>query len=238
MINEFKKTIPRFVKNFYTGSLKSYKKISYSQCGEDLIMFSLVKKFPKDSLLYIDVGAHHPKRFSNTALFYKNGWRGINVEPDKNNFKLFGKRKRDINLNLGVYTKEGIMPYFRLNESTLNTFSENEAREYEKKHNFKIIAIDEIPIATLNSVINKYNNGIFPPFLNIDTEGTELEILQTIDYVKNFPKIICAETMGYGGYRSTNENKELINFLLGVGYLIYGQTGLNSIFTHKKWINY
>jgi len=26
---------------------------------------------------YVDVGAHHPKRFSNTYFFYKKGWSGI-----------------------------------------------------------------------------------------------------------------------------------------------------------------
>ena len=42
---------------------------SYSQEGEDLILQRIFHN-QKDGF-YIDVGAHHPFRFSNTALLYK-----------------------------------------------------------------------------------------------------------------------------------------------------------------------
>ena len=38
---------------------------------------------------YVDIGAHHPKRFSNTYFFYKRGWSGITVEPNSDAIKLF-----------------------------------------------------------------------------------------------------------------------------------------------------
>ena len=52
---------------------------SYSQEGEDMIL----RRIFGDKRLgfYVDVGAHDPRRFSNTYYFYKRGWRGINIEP-------------------------------------------------------------------------------------------------------------------------------------------------------------
>src|SRR6186713_1276577 len=74
-----------------------YYSISYSQEGEDLIL----KRFfsEKSGGFYVDVGAHHPKRFSNTYMFYKEGWSGINIDAMPGSMKLFNKvRSKDINL--------------------------------------------------------------------------------------------------------------------------------------------
>ena len=54
-----------------------YSVPSYSQEGEDVMLLSI---FPeKRDGFYVDVGAHRPKSFSNTQLFYRRGWRGINI---------------------------------------------------------------------------------------------------------------------------------------------------------------
>ncbi|WP_211321611.1 hypothetical protein [Pedobacter cryoconitis] len=53
---------------------------SYSQEGEDMIYRSCFENRKHYKGFYIDVGAHHPYRFSNTVHFYQNGWRGINIE--------------------------------------------------------------------------------------------------------------------------------------------------------------
>ena len=51
---------------------------SFSQEGEDLL---IDRMFDGQSVgFYVDVGAHHPTRFSNTYLLYLRGWRGINID--------------------------------------------------------------------------------------------------------------------------------------------------------------
>jgi hypothetical protein len=53
---------------------------SYSQEGEDMILRRIFEGQEKG--FYVDVGAHHPRRFSNTYYFYKLGWAGVNLEPN------------------------------------------------------------------------------------------------------------------------------------------------------------
>ena len=66
--------------NFYDKFINRHYQKSYAQEGEDLILYRMI--YGKiDKGFYVDVGAHHPKRFSNTYFFYRKGWRGINVEP-------------------------------------------------------------------------------------------------------------------------------------------------------------
>ena len=53
--------------------------LSFSQEGEDLILNRFLGK--KEKGFYVDIGAHDPKRFSNTNIFYERGWTGINIDP-------------------------------------------------------------------------------------------------------------------------------------------------------------
>ena len=51
---------------------------SFSQEGEDLVLARIFEG--KKNGFYVDIGAHHPTRFSNTHYFYRRGWSGINID--------------------------------------------------------------------------------------------------------------------------------------------------------------
>ena len=81
---------------------RAYMNPSYSIEGEDRIVRTLLWR-KHDKGFYVDVGAHHPFRFSNTYLFYTQGWSGINIDATPGSMKAFNKyRPRDINLEVGV----------------------------------------------------------------------------------------------------------------------------------------
>ena len=76
---------------------------SYSQEGEDMVLRSFFEGKKNYKGFYIDVGAHHPYRYSNTLYFYKKGWCGINIEPTPGAIKTFNFfRRRYININFGI----------------------------------------------------------------------------------------------------------------------------------------
>src|SRR5215813_3013834 len=98
-----------------------YKKESFSQCGEDCIVEFIFSARNIEKPSYIDIGAFHPFELSNTAKFYRKGSRGINIEPNPDQFRYFMKhRKNDKNLNMGVGIKSGQLMYYQMNASTLN----------------------------------------------------------------------------------------------------------------------
>ena len=55
-----------------------YGQTSFSQEGEDLILQRYFEGKTKG--FFVDIGAHHPIRFSNTYHFYRRGWRGMVVQ--------------------------------------------------------------------------------------------------------------------------------------------------------------
>ncbi|BDH60815.1 hypothetical protein MTP04_09450 [Lysinibacillus sp. PLM2] len=75
-----------------------YSKVTYSQFGEDILIGSILHKLKfKGKGFFIDVGAYHPYKFSNTYKFYLDGWSGINIDPTPYKTTLFDFfRSRDI----------------------------------------------------------------------------------------------------------------------------------------------
>ena len=45
----------------------------YAQEGEDAVLTCMFDK--KINGFYVDIGCHHPHRFSNSYAFYRRGWR-------------------------------------------------------------------------------------------------------------------------------------------------------------------
>jgi hypothetical protein len=65
-------------------------------------------------------------------LFYLEGCTGVNIEPDPKLYELLRKyRRKDINLNIAIDSKEGESEFFIFKEHTMNTISKIEA---EKKY--------------------------------------------------------------------------------------------------------
>jgi hypothetical protein len=65
----------------------AYLKRCLSVEGEDLLIDLYLRRMPPG--YYVDVGAHHPFRFSNTFLLKERGWSGINIDPNPESIEAF-----------------------------------------------------------------------------------------------------------------------------------------------------
>ena len=204
---------------------------SYSQLGEDAIVRYVFSKLGIQHPSYIDIGANDPQRFNNTALFYEEGSRGINIEPDPSVFKeLVHARGGDLNLNMGVGDKNGTFAFYLFNDDKLSTFSKEEAERVMKENPALSFTEITVPMRTVDSVIEEYCNGVFPDFLSLDVEGLDRVVLESINYEKSAPKVICVETI-----RSL---REIESFLISKGYFKLSGSFLNTVFCKKElWDN-
>ena len=196
---------------------------SFSQDGEDLFLMSYFSG-RKDGF-YVDIGAHHPLRFSNTAWAYRIGWHGINVEPNIDAVNLFQEyRKRDINLQIGCGRNHCVMEYYRYTEPALNSFDRNVYPELVPT------SIENIEVKTLREILTE-NNVTQIDLLSIDVEGLEYEILKSNDWTRWKPEVIMVEQF----IDSVEEviHSDIYEFLKGMGYYLGARTCLNSIFILK-----
>lgn len=234
------KNLTHLIKKIYNklfDNAYSFRKVSYSQCGEDLIvdfLFTWILGIKNPS--YVDIGAHHPYSLSNTYLFYKRGITGVNIEPDPVLFStLTKKRPKDININkgIGVNAKNEIADFYLMSSRALNTFSREEAERITKKGNIKIEKIQQIELININDVLSKYYADKELDFLTIDVEGLELEILKSFDFEKCKPKVLCVETLIFSEDGVIKKQQATIDFILTKGYFCYADTCINSIFVRK-----
>ena len=192
---------------------------SWSQEGEDMILRRLFEK--KKTGFYIDVGAHHPKRFSNTYFFYRMGWNGINIDAMPGSMKEFEKyRSRDINIELGVAKQEGILNYYIFNDPALNTFSASLVEKRKSsENNYYVKKIIKIKVKPLHEIFACNLNGQKIDFLNIDVEGFDLNVLQSNNWSKYRPRFVLAEILG--GRLHNIDKQELVQFMRKQGYEVH-----------------
>ena len=220
------------IKNHY---FDGYSLKSYSQEGEDMILKRLFEKQEKG--FYVDVGAHHPKRFSNTYYFYKKGWNGINIDAMPNSMKLFNKiRPRDINIEKPISDEKQILTYYAFNEPALNGFSkELSDSRVKEENNYHIIFEKDIETSTLEEVLDtNLPRHQEIDFLSIDVEGLDFMVLKSNDFEKYKPKVILIEILGSS--LSDIDNNEISILLKKFNYLIYAKAVNTVIFIEKDFL--
>lgn len=209
---------------------------TYAQSGEDVIMKFIFDQKGVNKPTYLELGVCNPDHNNNTYLFYLNGSRGVCVEADETFIPAIKSlRNEDVVLNIGVgdgSTNEA--DFFIFNEKGLNTFDKDEVDLRLEKGTFKIDKIVKIPFKTVNEIIKENFSG-YPDLLSIDIEGLDLAVLKSLNY-KEFPiPVICAETCCYSETHIRPKNKLIEEFMLTVGYEVYADTYINTIFVNKKW---
>ena len=202
----------------------------YGQDGEDLILNRLLDGQAQG--FYVDVGAHHPLRFSNTYLFYLRGWRGINIDAMPGSMKKFNKvRPRDINIECGVAGSAGKLSYHRFNEPALNTFDAEEAK-LKNSAPYQLIDTVEVSVERLDALLARYlPTGQQIDFLSVDVEGKDEEVLRSNDWGRYRPRFILAETLRTDMLHL--DKCPVVQFLSGVGYRPIGKAYNTSFFARE-----
>jgi FkbM family methyltransferase len=227
-MQKLKKKLRKFAKKYsFRGK---FLNDSYGQDGEDMVLSGFLRG--KNNGFYVDVGAHHPKRYSNSYKFYRTGWKGINIDPVPGMKKIFDKeRPRDINLEIGVGQNSQDLNYYIFNEPALNSFDERVLKIYKDHKVFKMIDQKKIAVLPLSEILDKnLSDATEIDFLNIDVEGLDYEVLQSNNWKKYRPKIIlCEVPLGSDGSVKAILNSDIYYFLQAQGYELVAKT-CNTMF--------
>jgi FkbM family methyltransferase len=172
-----------------------YARDSYSQEGEDLIMEHFL--FCKPTGFYVDVGAHHPKKYSNTYRLYRRGWRGINIDANPGSMAEFRRvRPRDINVEGGVGAVSGELTFYVFKEPAVNTFDKELALQ-RVKSGFAMDREVQVAVEPLSRILDRnIPEGVRIDMLTVDVEGSDFEVLQSNDWDRYSPDYILIECLG------------------------------------------
>jgi FkbM family methyltransferase len=196
--------------------------VSYAQDVEDVM---LQRAFARDYRgFYIDAGASDPVQFSVTKHFYDHGWRGINIEPVSSVWeRLRDQRPRDVNLNVGLSDREGMLRFYEVaSETTWSTFSAQVAEGFRSRG--VEVRPHELPVTTLARVCEQHADESID-VLKIDVEGHELEVISGGDWVRWRPRIVLVEKNGARSWEP---------LLLGHGYHLAVTTEINRYYIRDE----
>ena len=211
---------------YFYKILKKYrnKKPSnhFGEFGEDIFVNRILKSVKKGK--YIDVGCYHPFKGSLTANLYKKKWNGINIDISKTSIDLFDMvRKRDTNLNIAVSNFDGETFYYENSpinqQNSLIQTNENQTKV-------------KIECFTLNSILKK-NNIIDFDYLNIDVEGSEIEVIQGMDFNKFHPSLITIENNDL--LPKDYFESDIFKILIEKDYVFINKIGVTNFFMIKKF---
>ena len=184
----------------------------YSQYDQDKTVNEKIFKNRKDGF-FVDIGASDGVHGSNTLFFEQLGWNGICIEPRTESFALLQESRSSINLNCCVFHEDGEIQFREITgyPQALSGIVET----YDKKHLSRIdgelkkkggdCTDKKIKCFTLMSIMDKYAKSNRIDLLSIDTEGSEEEIIFSIDFDVLDIKVICVEN----NYKDTSIEKHL-----------------------------
>jgi FkbM family methyltransferase len=202
---------------------------SYSQLGQDIEVLSFYKN--KTNGYFLEIGASDGILLSNTYLLEKDyNWKGICCEPLPNKFiELKKNRPNSICIDKAVYNSTGdIVEFLIANKFDLLSGINAHIDKYRDYigENKSYINVETI---LFNDLLESNNAPLFIDYLSLDTEGTELEILKSIDLTKYIFGLIDVEHNFIEPRRS--EIKEL---LISHGYIYKGENKWDDSYIHNS----
>lgn len=166
--------------------------MGFSQNSEELFVLDYFSD--KEIGKFIDVGAYHIERFSNTRQLYLNGWSGILVEPAPTNYKAIADHYKDeprievYNVAIGV--ENGEIDFYESGGDAVGTTDEAHMKKW-KDGGVKYTKIKVKQVA-VNEFMHEHCVDI--DMLSIDTEATNMIIFRNMpDFVWKQIKLLVIE---------------------------------------------
>jgi FkbM family methyltransferase len=150
--------------------------------------------------VFVEIGAYDGYNHSNTYCLSKLGWKGVYVEPIPE-YASRCQKNHEFNsdiivVNAGISSDKQFLDFFVTN--TLTTSSEEQFKAYQEidwarnEINKFFKGKLRVPCFRLDSLLEKIKIGNVD-VLVIDTEGTELDVLNSFDLKILSPKLLICE---------------------------------------------
>jgi hypothetical protein len=202
--------------------LRGVRRGTFSQHGEDIFISEHFGH--KKGGFYVDVGASHPFRLSNTFLLYQNGWRGVTVEPIPFLANLHKKwRPQDTLVQRGIGPFAGKRSFQEMLPSVLSTLDAKIAEAYVSKGRAHLLRSYDIDVLSLDELFANYVGRRPVDLLSIDIEGLDTDTITAFELNDVRPVVICIEA------NSKEDRDKVLSYLEQCEYRLLAEFGCNLI---------
>jgi FkbM family methyltransferase len=168
----------RLLKSNYPNHTKHY-----SQGGQDLFVDMLLKA--KTGGTFIEIGANDGNLYSNTLFFErKRNWTGVCVEPNPIQFNKLVTNRNAFCIQACAGSSNGVISFPVISDEEVSLLGRANGISSEG-----MIDVQQIDLPQLYKMADVSRVD----FMSIDTEGSEHEILTSLNRVENPPTVIAVE---------------------------------------------
>ena len=201
-------------------------RLCFSQFGEDIGLIHLLGDEAGLKRTYVDVGAYDPVYLSNTYELYRRGWSGLVIDANPSVIARYASRRpRDIAINAFVGDLCGSVDFSIFDADMFSTLTSNIDSVPERwRKGERRISVRCVPLSDL--LVESEIRDI--SLLNVDAEGCDLKVLQSLDWDRWQPTVVCCEDHADDWTRSPTQT-----FLVEHGYSLCGRYGVTSIFNSR-----
>lgn len=209
----------------------------YSQHKQDEFIVDYFKS--KKGGTFLDIGAHDGITLSNTYTLYSElEWYGYCFEPILHEFIKLQESRNGVGcFNCAIYDIEGIEKFTLLEYDGYPDMLSGIAKDITVKHMGHILSeggrmgakrkVIEVKTLLLNKLLDELKFYDID-YMSLDTEGSELKILKSIDYDKFKIKVITSEN-GEG-------ELDARDFMKLKGFTFYKRLGIDDVFVNMKLV--
>lgn len=210
--------------------------IYYSQFGQDKFFDTQIFHGKRNGV-FCEVGAHNGITISNSYYFEKNlNWTGICIEAQPKEYEKLIKNRKCHCIQGAAYNRAGEIQ-FRENNGYTNMLSgieETYNTQHKQRINTEIQQLGgdsnliTVPCFTLTEIFDKFNMNHID-ILSIDTEGSEYQVLEGLDFSKVHINALTVEV----NYPESPEHKN-------IRQLLSSNSFYPIVFLHgdELWLNY
>ena len=225
-----KSWVPQPLRPFLRKAVKRWRDSRGVACfgneGEDIILsklFAAELGDPGFAGFYVDVGAFHPRRASNTYYFYKRGWSGINIDAMPGSMREFHRaRPRDVNLEAAISDNPENLEYSAFEEPSYNGFLSEALRQQLIESGVKLLWTKPLATRRLDDILAEYlPAGQSIHFLSVDVEGHDLAVLRSMNWERLRPRVVVVEL--WVPFVNDVFAHAVHQYLAGLGYLLYSK---------------
>ena len=206
----------------------------HSQIGQDKYLEEEIFRGQRNGF-FVEIGAVDGLHFSNTLFFERHrDWFGICIEPNPIEYrKLLSSGRNCIMENVAISSREGTRPFLSIDgwgkglSGLLDKYDQRHIERIERETKDKNSKLEIINVNTspLSQILSKHKIS-FVDYCSIDCEGSEMEIIESIDFSKVHIKCMTIEN-NYGLEKETR-------YLKDKGYIHHKKIRWDDVFIHNE----
>jgi FkbM family methyltransferase len=186
---------------------------SYSQFGEDILLWQHFRAKPDG--FFVEIGANHPTKLSQTWLLEQQGWSGILIEPLASKCELLRSqrpRSKVIQAAMGAPEQRGRAKFIVAAEDDMLS-------RLKVDEDIVVGSVEDVEVRTLDDVLTDSGHPKID-LLSIDVEGLELDVLRGFNIEQSQPGVILIE--------DHLQRLSVHRHVVSRGYRLVKRTGCNN----------